>query len=146
MASSSAARSATARRRAARSASAGSFGAPSIVGNSSEPISASSCLNAGKARASATEKRAISRLVSSSRLCSTKDEPSGKRFSDGPAGLTSIPRSASRRSRHTAGRIALSTYAPGEARNPGWNSSVTHAPPTISRRSSTSVRSPAEAR
>ena len=51
------------------------------------------------------------------------------------------PPAAGRATRPAA--VALSTYAPGDARYPGANSSVTHAPPTISRRSSTSVRSPA---
>src|SRR5579863_6059452 len=37
-------------------------------------------------------------------------------------------------------------YAATELRNPGWNSSVTAAPPTIARRSSTVTLSPAAAR
>ncbi len=45
-----------------------------------------------------------------------------------------------------SGRSNDSVYAPGEARTPGHSSSVTHAPPTISRRSHTSTERPARAR
>src|SRR6266511_2301358 len=45
-----------------------------------------------------------------------------------------------------SGRSSESVYAPGEARTPGHSSSVTHAPPTMSRRSKTSTSSPARAR
>src|SRR3954454_16950271 len=43
-------------------------------------------------------------------------------------------------------RSSDSVYAPGDARTPGHSSSVTHAPPTISRRSKTSTDRPARAR
>src|SRR3954452_9481325 len=43
-------------------------------------------------------------------------------------------------------RSSESVYAPGDARTPGHSSSVTHAPPTISRRSSTRTSRPARAR
>src|SRR3954454_5936485 len=43
-------------------------------------------------------------------------------------------------------RSSDSVYAPGDARTPGHSSSVTHAPPTISRRSKTSTDIPARAR
>src|SRR3954471_13368647 len=43
-------------------------------------------------------------------------------------------------------RSSDSVYAPGDARTPGHSSSVTQAPPTMSRRSKTSTDSPARAR
>ena len=46
-------------------------------------------------------------------------------------------------SRHTDSRSIDNTYAPLDAWKPGANSSVTQAPPTISRRSSTTARRPA---
>ncbi len=46
----------------------------------------------------------------------------------------------------TSGRSMLAMYEVVEARQPGAISSVTHAPPTIDRRSTTSVDSPARAR
>ena len=46
----------------------------------------------------------------------------------------------------TSGRSMLAMYDVVDARQPGAISSVTQAPPTISRRSSTSVRRPARAR
>src|SRR6185312_14312705 len=45
-----------------------------------------------------------------------------------------------------SGRSRLFTYAAVETLKPGQISSVTHAPPTTSRRSSTSTRRPARAR
>ena len=43
-------------------------------------------------------------------------------------------------------RKSDNVYAPGDARTPGHSSSVTHAPPPISRRSKTSTDNPARAR
>ncbi len=117
-----------------------------MVGKRRAPTAAMSRLKSRNAPASAPENAPISRAVSASVLRSTNEAPSANRFSEGPAGLTPRPRSRSRMSRHTAGRSALRTYAPGDARYPGANSSVTHAPPTIPRRSRTSVRRPARAR
>ena len=56
------------------------------------------------------------------------------------------PWAARSRSRTISGRSSDSVYAPGEARTPGHSSSVTHAPPAMSRRSSTCTDSPARAR
>src|SRR4051794_14867113 len=45
-----------------------------------------------------------------------------------------------------SGRSSDNVYAPGDARTPGHSSSVTQAPPTMSRRSKHSTVSPARAR
>src|SRR3954452_21319622 len=64
----------------------------------------------------------------------------------GSCGKTSSPCAARSSSSMIRPRKSDSVYAPGEARTPGHSSSVTHAPPTISRRSKTSTDSPARAK
>ncbi len=59
---------------------------------------------------------------------------------------TSSPCAGRSRSVTISGRRSDSVYAPGDALTPGQSSSVTHAPPAMSRRSSTSTDSPARAR
>src|SRR4051794_6328246 len=64
----------------------------------------------------------------------------------GSCGNTSSPCAARSSSSMIRPRKSDSVYAPGDARTPGHSSSVTQAPPTISRRSNTSTDNPARAR
>ena len=124
----------------------GSGAVQSNTGISAEAIRPSVASYAGNARASRGDSGRMASTLRARSSCSTNVCPSGNTLSDGPAWSTRSPRSRRRMSSQIASRSIDSTYAPGEARNPGANSSVTHAPPTMSRRSSTSVRSPPRAR
>ena len=69
----------------------------------------------------------------------------GQKFATGRSTMRK-PCRANSRSRITLGLSRLTVYEATELRNPGWNSSVTAAPPTTAFFSMTTTRSPAPAR
>ena len=97
----------------------------------------------GSASASLAQNLEISRCVSALSGPSISERPSGNGVNDdGLRGSISKPCRASSRSRMISGRSRLLTYAAVETLYPGHTSSVTHAPPSTSRRSSTNVLRP----
>ncbi len=100
----------------------------------------------GSASASLVENFEISRCVCALSGPSMSERPSGNGVNEeGLRGSISKPCRASSRSRMISGRSRLFTYAAVETLKPGHTSSVTHAPPSTSRRSRTIVLRPARA-
>src|SRR6185437_7322954 len=125
----------------------GSGGVMSSVGSMNRATRSSISSYRGSESASFAENLLTSRCVRSLSGPSISDRPSGNGVNDdGSRGSISKPWRCSSSSRMMIGRRRLFTYDAVETLKPGQISSDTQAPPTSSRRSSTSTVRPARAR
>src|SRR6185503_19788463 len=123
-------------------------GGSSISGRARSAARSQRSANSRYAAASAVDQsRSIAAQVLSRLDHVTTLRPSGNGANRyGSCTATSSPCAARSSSRTISGRKSDSVYAAGDARTPGYSSSVTQAPPTMSRRSKHSTVSPARAR